>query len=227
MEPRMSTDIDTTSALLQGLSVGAAIIWALKVHEPPNPLRFLAKFLSVSLLSLLAFLRGAPTPLVLALGLSSLGDASLALGRGSATLLGAIVNFLIAHVFYIALFRHHGANFALLFGDRYRLLLSVVTFAHGCVASYLILPRVKGSIRLPCAVYVGVLVTMALYAYAMPSSQIAFGGAIFVVSDTLIGVNRFYFNDESAYRLLIEQTIAVFYYSAQFLITSGGLNLLA
>ncbi|KAM3447832.1 hypothetical protein MY3296_008352 [Beauveria thailandica] len=222
----MSTDIDTTSALLQGLSVGAAIVWALKVNERPYPLRFVAKVLSVSLLSVLTYLRGAPTPLVLALGLSSLGDASLALGRGSATLLGAIASFLIAHLYYIALFRQHGADLALLSGDRYRLLLSVVTLAHGCVGSYLILPRVKGRLRLPCAVYVGVLVTMALYAYAMPSNQIALGGAVFVVSDTLIGVNRFYFNDESSYRLVIEQTIAVLYYSAQFLITSGGLKLL-
>ena len=132
-----------------------------------------------------------PTALLVgALLFSLVGDVFLML-PGNYFIPG-LASFLVAHLFYIVLFRQGQAWFA-----SRRALACVLAFG---VAMYAVLwgrlgdPVLKGAV----AAYVGVISLMAAQAIGRASSQgdaaarwVAVGACIFMLSDSLIAVNKF------------------------------------
>lgn len=127
--------------------------------------------------------------LAAALLASLAGDVFLML-RG--LFLPGLVSFLLAHLFYIALFRR-GAPW---FGHRAALL---ATLAAGA-AMYAVLWQggLPAALRLPVAAYVLVIALMTAQAWARhrvlgggAALQVALGACCFMASDALLALNRF------------------------------------
>lgn len=148
--------------------------------------------------------------IVVALVCSLAGDVFLMLP--SDQFLRGLVSFAIAHIFYIAAFRttRHG------WPAVWRL---VACAAYGCFMFWLLFPHL-GEMKLPVAIYLVVILAMlwqALNAWATKARDgaglAALGAALFVASDSLIALNRFYVRFHMA-DLLILAT----YFTAQTLI---------
>lgn len=119
--------------------------------------------------------------LAIALAFSWLGDVSL-LYSGNVGFLTGLGFFLLAHIAYLVLLtgtlrerRPH---------------LSMVVYAVWWLGLVLLLAPHLGVLLVPVAVYGLVLGAMAAWAL-LGNLWVAVGGALFLVSDTLLGLNRF------------------------------------
>lgn len=123
------------------------------------------------------------------------GDVLLMLPQG--LFLGGLVAFLLAHLCFIAALWPGG-------GARANALALLAYAALAAVDLGLLWPHVPGDMRLPVLAYVSVLVLMAVLAagrawalradavLAAPARLAALGGALFVLSDSLLAWNRFH-----------------------------------
>jgi len=138
-----------------------------------------------------ALLKGCPSPyaagILLGLIFSLAGDVFLMLPGDK--FLPGLVSFLMAHLAYIFAFSQ-GGGFRLNAG----LLLFVL---YGGLIFWFLYPGL-GKLKGPVALYISVILVMAWQAWAFshgagtPSAARALGGALlFVLSDTLLAVNRF------------------------------------
>jgi uncharacterized membrane protein YhhN len=157
-------------------------------------------------------LRGAAAWLLLAaIVLSWGGDASLTL-EGEWWFIVGLGSFLLAHLAYIALFLRLSAKAA---GRRFAPWSLV--YALWYLSFLALLAPHLGGLLLPVAVYGAVLGTMAALASAR-GPFIAVGGALFVVSDTVLALGRFLPGYEFAAHDL---TVMASYLAAQGLIAWG------
>lgn len=161
--------------------------------------------------------RAAATWLLLALTGSLAGDVFLML---EGLFIPGLVAFLLAHLAYIALFRLDvpwwPARRVLLAALGYALLMVAVLWTGGLPAA----------LRVPVAVYAGVIALMAAQALGRAWVQgdtaarlVAVGAMAFVLSDTLLAVNRF-LTPLPASAVWVLST----YYAAQCLIVGGVLR---
>ncbi len=155
--------------------------------------------------------------LIAALGWSVVGDFFLgvrrlgALGPEKLFLLG-LVSFLIAHLFYVALFAK--ARKSSVPASRKIASLLVVGIA---VASLLVLWPGLGPMRIPVLAYSLVLTTMAVSAqWSEFSAVVAVGALSFVASDTMLAMSIFGHPFAGSHVL-----VWVTYYAAQTMITMG------
>ncbi len=139
------------------------------------------------------------------------GDVCLMLPKD--LFLAGLLAFLIAHVCYLVAFTAD-CRFAS------RLVPFAVWGSIGLVVLVVLWARIPFALRLPVVLYAGVLLTMAAQAAsravelrAVPATAAAMGASLFVVSDTLLAINRFGW-DLPASRLLVLGT----YFTAQWLI---------
>ncbi|MEV6794846.1 lysoplasmalogenase [Streptomyces sp. NPDC051320] len=139
----------------------------------PHSLHVVAKPLLMPLLAAHAYTRGAPRLLIAALLLGWGGDTLLLSGADPAFLAG-MACFAAGHVCYLALFRR--ARPRPLFGAGYLLVLVAAVAA--------LWPGLPPGLRVPVAGYSLLLTAMAYRAGGLPRAGI--GGALFLVSDTLI-----------------------------------------
>jgi uncharacterized membrane protein YhhN len=159
---------------------------------------FVAKPLTTVLLIVLAWPRGADTPMLrrlvlLGLVLSLAGDVALLWPKEG--FLPGLIAFLLAHLAYIAAFC-----------TRSRLLSRRIPFAaYAAVAGAVLMhlwPGVPPALRVPVLLYVLCLASMAAQAAAvwlaargtadeMLTRSAAIGGALFVASDALLATNKF------------------------------------
>ncbi len=117
----------------------------------------------------------------LALLFSWAGDVGIA-SPGELSFLVALGFFLIAHVFYIALFLRK-------LRMRRLSLWSLVYLAWWIALVAILAPHI-GALLIPVAIYGLVLGAMGAIALSC-NRWIAVGGALFVVSDTILGLNKF------------------------------------
>jgi uncharacterized membrane protein YhhN len=113
--------------------------------------------------------------------LSWLGDTTLSSPDGIGFLVG-LGFFLLAHVAYVILFLHK------LRMRRFRPLAFV--YVAWLIALVVVLAPYLGSLLIPVAVYGLVLCTMGALALHC-NRWIAAGGALFVISDSILGLNNF------------------------------------
>ena len=160
-----------------------------------------------------------PRALLLAALLGSLaGDVLLMLpGR----FVPGLVSFLLAHLFYIALFRQGGVPW---FGQRAAL---GATLALGAgMYAFLWWGGLPAALRAPVAAYVGVIALMAAQAWSRWDVQrdraalmVALGACCFMLSDSLLAINRFVTPLPGAQVWVLSS-----YYAAQALIVGGMLR---
>ncbi len=166
-------------------------------------------------------------PLIVAIIFSCVGDVLLMLQQANANFfmfgLGA---FLIAHVFYIFAYKQHqdAESTDELQGLRkIRFALPIVLSGTGLIT---ILYNHLGDLKIPVVIYAAVLTYMVLVALFRfgktnaASFAMVFGGAIlFMISDSLIAINKFLEPLSQA-----NFWVMITYISAQFLIVSGILK---
>ncbi|MCD8540207.1 MAG: lysoplasmalogenase [Leadbetterella sp.] len=151
--------------------------------------------------------------LFLALFFSFLGDVFLMF---DGWFIPGLVAFLLAHVSYILLFR-----------KEYRFSFAAILAFALPTAGFLVFlyPGIPEGLRIPVAVYCGVITLMGIYAASRTTpSRLSYryilGGAVlFIISDSLIAVNKFH-TDIPADALYIMST----YGAAQYLILEGWLK---
>lgn len=127
--------------------------------------------------------RGRPAQRALALG--GAGDVAL-LGSGEAAFTAGLVSFLAGHVAWIIALRQRPGGGYL----RARPVLAAPHLAaYGALNAYLW--KRTGKDRLPVIAYSTALLAMSLTALDSGSPRTAAGGALFLVSDALLAVEKF------------------------------------
>jgi uncharacterized membrane protein YhhN len=129
-------------------------------------------------------LRGKPRPTQRALALGGLGDVAL-LGNGNAAFTAGLGSFLAGHVAWVAALRPRSAG----------VLARTPTAALPYVAAWAGLnaylwPK-TGKDRIPVLVYSAALLATALAALDTGDKAVAAGGALFLVSDSLLALEKF------------------------------------
>ena len=147
-----------------------------------------------------------------ALAFGAAGDVAL-LGRGDAAFTAGLVSFLAGHVAWIAALRQRPGGGRL----RARPALGLpYLVAFGGLNAYLW--QRTGKDRIPVLGYSTALLTMALTALNTGSPQAAAGGALFLVSDSLLALEKFAGLQLPAHEGLVMAT----YTSAQALLALPG-----
>ncbi len=145
---------------------------------------------------------------LVALGFGWIGDLALA-NPGEIWFLVGLGSFLIGHVVYIVLF--------LRYLGRGRLPWSALALIGPFIALLLVLAPHLGGLLVPVAVYAAVITTMAITATRC-SPIVAVGAALFMISDSLLALDRFLPHAEiwqSGFLIMLS------YIAAQGLITLG------
>lgn len=157
--------------------------------------------------------------LLAGLALSMVGDVCLLMPQG---FLAGLVAFLLAHVCYIALFQRDAPWLAS------RLGLAACIAAGAVVYGYLWTHGLPTAMRIPVAIYVLVIGLMAAQAlgratvlHTAAARTVAWGAVSFMVSDTVLALDRFVQPIAGAYLWVLGT-----YYLAQCLILHGMLQTL-
>jgi uncharacterized membrane protein YhhN len=154
---------------------------------------------------------------VLALVFSWGGDVFLMLDD---MFVAGLASFLVAHIFYIIAYQKTGAS-----KGRIRP-FDIAAFAlYGIALMWILYPGLGGML-IPVMLYAIVLLTMGTWAHKRRGATatasfryVSAGVILFVISDSLIAVNKFAF-DVPGERLLVMST----YITAQYLIVQGLLK---
>lgn len=155
--------------------------------------------------------------LLAGLALSMVGDVCLLMPQG---FLAGLVAFLLAHVCYIALFQRDAPWLAS------RLGLAACIAAGAVAYGYLWTHGLPTAMRIPVAIYVLVIGLMAAQAvgratvlHTAAARTVAWGALSFMVSDTVLALDRFVQPIAGAYLWVLGT-----YYLAQCLILHGMLQ---
>ena len=196
-------------------SVAASAVYLLTQPWQPYPGSAFIKGFSVAALAWIAY-REAAGLLGTALLLSSIGDVLLDLDPGLFVI--GLCAFLAAHLLYTVIFVIHRARPVVLSGARIALLVLVLGYA-ALFARWLI-PGL-GALAVPVALYICAITAMVLTAILarFPSYLVVLGALLFLVSDSVLAVDRF--KMAVPMRGLLVWTT---YYLAQYSIARGVLR---
>lgn len=163
--------------------------------------RILTKPLLIPLLMVAYHLETRPAPklsriLLLALLFSWIGDVLLLFDKMDPVFfMGGLLGFLAAHVTYIVYFNRIRSNRSSFLKKRPVMLLAVMVYVFELL--YILWPDL-GGMRIPVLVYalvIGTMLSFALWQYGKLDEGIAVlfiaGAAFFVLSDTLLAINKF------------------------------------
>ena len=190
--------IEVVEKRVLAVSVLCAVVYLATVSRQPFPGSIVIKGAAVAFLAVVALrlLRGRDRWLMAgALFLSTVGDVLIELGdRYFMFALGA---FALAHVLYTILFvsywRTSGIGRG---GDRYALVAATVLYSG--VLLWRIWPGLANqqgaqSLKVPVIIYTVLLTIMVITAVLAPfvSQLIGFGAVLFLISDSLLALNRF------------------------------------
>lgn len=189
-------------------------------RQPPSPLKTLVKTVAVGCLALLAFVLGGPLLLVLALGLSALGDYFIS-RAGDNSFLAGMAAFLLAHLAYIGLFLSYGAVDRIV--DRWQWALLLSLLAAGLLW---LIWRGLGRFRGPVIIYTLVIACMGLSAFGLPATGgplfMLTGACLFILSDAVLAVEKFASPQQG--RAALAHAVWSFYWLAQVMILLGVLT---
>lgn len=172
-------------------SIAAAVIYLVTIPWQPFPGSAALKGLAISPLALLAarLLAGRDRVLLAsALAFSALGDVLLALG--DRFFLHGLLAFLVAHLIYINLFRNNWSKPVTMSVPALVALLGLLFWS--IFVTVLIIPKLE-MMGPAVAFYIGAVTGMAACALLVnrPTRLIAAGAVLFVISDSILGLNRF------------------------------------
>ena len=198
----------------------AAVLVAIVLKAPAMYLVAKPLLMVTLLLYFLSESKGYPgwrLLVALALILSWGGDVFLMLDD---MFVAGLASFLVAHIFYIIAYQKTGA------GKGKLRPFDIAAFAlYGIVMIWILYPGLDGML-VPVIAYAAVLLTMGTWAHKRRGATsnasfryVSAGVILFVISDSLIAVNKFAF-EVSGERLLVMST----YIAAQYLIVQGLLK---
>jgi uncharacterized membrane protein YhhN len=184
--------------LLSALVLVSALLHLKSERHGPKRAVYLFKPLTVALIILIAARAKNPISdlyryaIIAGLLFSLVGDIFLMLPRDR--FIPGLLSFLLAHLFYIAAFTFEGGAIA---ATERGLLYAVPFLLYGAVMLRVLLPGL-GSMKAPVIIYMLVIMWMAWQALnrwagtGQEGSALAFVGALFfVVSDSILALNRF------------------------------------
>ena len=174
--------------MLRRLSIVCGVLYLVTQPWQPYPGSFVVKGLSVGPLAVLAFLAGSPL-LGMALALSTVGDVLLDLDPDRLFVFG-LGSFLVAHLVYIPVFvRNRSRTIAL---SAPRLLVAALVLLYSIAVSSWLLPSL-GNLMVPVAIYMCAITAMVVSAILarFPNPWVAAGAILFLISDSLLAVNKF------------------------------------
>ncbi|WP_339128543.1 lysoplasmalogenase [Streptomyces sp. f51] len=178
-----------------------------------DPAHRIAKMLLMPLLAVYAGVRGAPRLLIAALLFGWCGDLAL-LSDADPAFLAGMASFAAGHVCYLVLFRRTA---------RVRDARLVLAYATALVVLVVLLwPGLPAGLRVPVAGY-SLLLTAMAYGATRLGPVAAVGGALFMLSDTLIATGVADWPQLPMASFWIMFT----YIAAQFLLVRGVLDPLA
>lgn len=201
-------------------SGAAAVYWALSLRDGHGWLRSEIKGLAVAPLAVMALAQGAPL-VALALALCSLGDVVLS-RPGQGAFLGGLIAFALGHIAWIAVFTFDVTLVPELIVEPLRLILLGVLAVLAVMMSRLLIPH-AGDLKIPVAVYLGVIILMTITALMVPPMIIVAGAALFAASDTLLGLQTFVFERSTQRERTANAFIWPLYWGAIVLLTLGAL----
>lgn len=210
------------------LSLSAAVSYGLNNRTPPSVSRMIKKTSAIGILSILSITLHAPLLLVAAQSFGAIGDSFLA-WEGAEAFLCGLGSFLIAHLFYIALFVQSGGGIEALLSENWRVFSAslMMALAVGMLTKLLPARKVKrDGLQIPILVYSMAICAMVLAALTMDGSRLIFGAIMFTFSDTLLAIERFLLPPISRNRAWMEHTVWALYYLGQLLIMVGLLDFL-
>ena len=207
------------------MAIGSAVLHIRAEYHGPQYHIYLFKPLTMVFILLIALLKAKMSPVFYAFAIlgglfcSMAGDIFLMLPSDQFIL--GLISFLIAHLFYIAAFVH---------GRRLRVSFwSLLPFVlYGIFIFIILLPGLE-EMKLPVLAYIVVILTMGWQAWQRWTATgqrlalLAFFGAIlFIISDSVLAINRFREQFEIARALTLST-----YFAAQWLIAlsirNGGI----
>lgn len=193
-----------------------ASIFAVSTFLKPYPLSWAVKLLPMILLIYLAInsvaLSKSGKFFVLGLLFSAAGDFILDYDRQNWFIFG-LGAFFIAHLFYLASLTPYAKN---LKQTKY-LVISLLYLSYGGGMLWLLASGL-GELFIPVVAYMSILLLMALATVISEKSNawLIAGGVSFVLSDSLIGFDKFYLPIKN-----VSFAIMVSYYFAQFALFKG------
>ncbi len=148
--------------------------------------------------------------LLLALSFSALGDVLLALDTGQ-LFIGGLATFFVSHLFYII---------TMLPVKKYRIDV-LLLYLFLAIGVFCLLYPTLNEMLIPVIFYTIVLMIMASLTWMTDKSNgfLVLGGAVFVISDSILALNRFYMSFSYA-----DIAIMCSYYLAQFCLVKGFLQ---
>jgi len=183
-----------TNIILTLLAIGSAIlfIWA-EYNGPPIQI-YIFKPLTMVFILIIAVLKTKASPafyafaIIAGLVCSMAGDIFLMLPSDQFIL--GLVSFLIAHLFYISAFTYHSKIT--------RSPWPLIPFVIYGILIFVILSPYLGAMKFPVAAYIVVILVMGWRAWerwsqaAEKTALLAFFGAVlFIISDSILALNRF------------------------------------
>lgn len=199
----------------------AAVYYLLRPADAFGNRWAVLKSIPVAAMTLVAKDAAAPSALIVALGLSALGDFLLA-HRGEKQFLAGLAAFLAAHIAYVWLFLGAaGSGAFVLPSEVWRLVAAVVIIIHSANMARLLAPSVQSTMKLPVMAYIMAIMAMGVSGALHVTPQVFAGVALFIVSDTLLATERFLLPDDSAQKALLKKAVWVTYVAAQVLILLG------
>jgi uncharacterized membrane protein YhhN len=171
--------------------VAAGVYGIVLVVQPVSTVRTLVKTAAVGVLALVAYLGGAPLPLIAALALSAAGDAFLA-GDPKRWLPMGLAAFLAAHLAYIWLFVTDGFGWTALAAEPLRAVGVAGAILAG-VAMLIWLWRGLDPLRPAVVLYAAALSAMVAASFTLPHRlwPAMAGAAAFLASDALLSAELF------------------------------------
>ena len=199
---------------LFSILLGAAYFFTLPWQ--PYPASYAIKGLSIALLAALAFSNRASI-LGVALALSALGDVLLDIDPKRLFVYG-LAAFLCVHLIYVVLFvRNRRRPISV---SAAQAILITLLLAYCALVSAWLFPTL-GDLKIPVAIYMTAITAMVVTAVLarFPQRGVACGAILFLISDSLLAINKF--KTPLPYRdFLVWAT----YYAGQYAIAAGFLS---
>lgn len=200
------------SYLLLASAISALLYGVFFSNSAPSLPRVAMKTAATALLTLWAYSAGAPLPIIIALALSTLGDALLGASEEK-YLLPGMAAFFVAHAAYIPIFWNYSAETRTLS----ILVVQVLMTIGGALFVRSMMPWMDKTMRLPVLAYAIIILVMANGALRLePSLWLATAGALaFVTSDLILTVELFRLKSDASIKRLTARTIWFLYYGGQ------------
>jgi len=194
------------------ISIGVLFVLTLFFH--PYPGSYLIKPIPVLIMTYLCFLGlkgGIRYLMVAALLFSAAGDVLLDVDRGRLFVPG-LVSFLVAQVLY-----------SIVFAKEFRFRAARLLIAAGMIIYVSVIYYLEdlGRLQIPVLIYMVVITVMGIFASfsKRPVNGVLVGALFFIVSDSLIAINKFI--HPFPYSTIF---VIITYYSAQYRIGMGMLG---